>query len=163
MAPRRKYAQDTNVSVGRSRGQIDALLRDWGVDGIQWTDHFKEDRIQLQFVWNHEGNDYLARIDLSLPTAEDLEDEAIDGRSGKVSEKKLDRLMAQRGKREHRLLRLFLQGALEAVDAGIIEAEQVFLPYLVGRDGKTVSEAVADRLPVLLSGGAGNLLPGRTA
>jgi hypothetical protein len=37
----------------------------------------------------------------------------------------------------------------------------VFLPYLVGRDGKTVGEAVADRLPVLLSGGAGNLLPGK--
>jgi hypothetical protein len=163
MAPRRKFAQDTDVSVGRSRGQIDQMLRDWGVDGIQWTDHFKDDRIQLQFVWNHDGNDYLARIEMTLPTAEDLEDEAIDGRSGKVSEVKLKKLMDARGKREHRLLRLFLQGALEAIEAGIITAEQLFLPYLVGRDGRTVSEAVADRLPTILSGSAANLLPEKTA
>jgi hypothetical protein len=159
---RRRYAQDTAVPIARSRGQIDALLRNWGVDGIQWTDHFKADRIQLQFVWNHEDNDYLARISIGLPTAEDLEDEAIDGRSGRVSEAKLKKLMAERGKREHRLLLIFLKGALEAIEAGVISAEQLFLPYLVGADGRTVGEAVEERLPVLLGQSADNLLPGKT-
>ena len=159
---RRKYAQDTKVSIARSRGQLDKLLRDWGVDGIQWTDNFKADMVQLQFVWSHEGNDYLARIKISLPTAEDLEDKAIDGRSGRVSEAKLKKLMAERGKSEHRLLLMFLKGALEAIDAGVIDAEQLFLPYLVGADGRTVSEVVEDRLPILLGQSAENLLPGAT-
>jgi hypothetical protein len=159
---RRKHAQDTKVSIGRSRGQIDKLLRDWGVDGIQWTDYFKRDMIQLEFVWEHEGNDYLARIKIGLPTAEDLEDEAIDGRTGRVSDAKLRKLLNERGKREHRLLLLFLKGAFEAIDAGVIEAEQLFLPYLVGADGRTVGEVAAEKLPVLLAQSAGNLLPGKT-
>lgn len=161
MAARRRYAQDTQVPVARTRGQIDSLLRAWGVDGIQWTDNFKADKIQLQFVWNHEDNDYLARITIGLPTSDDLEDEAIDGRTGRVSEKKLEKLMSERGKREHRLLKMFLQGALEAIEAGVITAEQLFLPYLVGSDGRTVGEVVEDRLPVLLSGSAENLLSGK--
>jgi hypothetical protein len=158
---RRKHAQGTKVAIGASRGQIDKLLRDWGVDGIQWTDYFKKDMVQLEFVWEHEGNDYLARIKLGLPTAEDLEDEAIDGRSGRVSEAKLRKLMAERGKREHRLLRVFLLGAFEAIEAGVISAEQLFLPYLVGADGRTVGEVAEERLPVLLAKSAGNLLPGK--
>ena len=162
MARRRKYANETQVPIARSRGQIDSLLRQWGVDGIQWTDDFRHDKVQLQFVWRYDDNDYLARISVGLPTREDLEDEAIDGRTNRVSEKKLDKLMTERGKREHRLLLLFLKGALEAIEAGVISAEQLFLPYLVGADGRTVSEAVEDRLPVLLSGAADNLLPGKT-
>jgi hypothetical protein len=163
MTRRRKYANETQVPIARSRGQIDSLLRQWGVDGIQWTDNFREDRVQLQFVWRHDENDYLARISVGLPTREDLEDEAIDGRSGEVSESKLDKLMAARGKREHRLLLLFLKGALEAIEAGVISAEQLFLPYLVGADGRTVSEAIEDRLPMILSDSATALLPGKTS
>jgi hypothetical protein len=147
------------VPIARSRGQIDTLLRNWGVEGIQWTDDFRHDRVQLQFVWNHDGDDYLARIAIGLPTRDDLEDEAIDGRSGRVSEKKLDKLMDGRGKREHRLLLLFLKGALEAIEAGVISAEQLFLPYLVGADGQTVSEAIQGRLPTILNQSATALLP----
>ena len=36
----------------------------------------------------------------------------------------------------------WLQGAINAVDTGVIDVDPVFLPWLVGGDGKTVSEAV---------------------
>lgn len=32
----RRYAEDTSVSVGRSRGDIDDLLRAWGCTALQW-------------------------------------------------------------------------------------------------------------------------------
>ena len=52
----------------------------------------------------------------------------------------------------------WLNGAMDAVDAGVIEADQVFLPWLVGGDGKTISEAILRRLCELGGGSAVRLL-----
>jgi len=43
----RRYAEDTDVSVGKSRGEIDDLLRAWKCDGIQWTDHYDVGTVRL--------------------------------------------------------------------------------------------------------------------
>ena len=64
----RRYAQDTAVPTGRSRGEIDKLLREWGAKGVQWTDAFDEGHVSLRFAWTHEGSQYMARFDISLPT-----------------------------------------------------------------------------------------------
>lgn len=156
----RRFAEDTQVAVGRSREQIDALLRRWGVHGIQWTDDFRDGRVCLQFAWSHGGNDYLARIAIRLPDESALRQQAVDGRTSRFSQSKFDKLVEARGRQEHRLLLLFLKASLEAIEAGVIRAEQLFLPYLVGSDGRTVGEVAEERLSVLLGGSAvGLLLP----
>lgn len=40
----KRYAEDTRVPISRTRGEIDALLRAWRVDGIQWGDDFERSR-----------------------------------------------------------------------------------------------------------------------
>src|SRR5512139_2187020 len=108
----RRYAQDTAVPVGRSRGEIDRLLREWGARGVQWTDDYQEGQVSLRFAWTPEGAtvQYMARFGLTLPTDEMLREMAVDGRTtsygqgGKVSEAKLDKLRRSRGQAEHRLL-----------------------------------------------------------
>jgi hypothetical protein len=155
---RRRYAQETTVQVGRSRGEIDNLLRQWGAKGIQWSDDFEHDRVILRFVWNYEGTDYMARFVIELPGKEDLKDEAIDGRTGAVSDLKMEKLLAARGKQEHRLLLLWLKAALNAVDAGMVSAETLFLPFLEGQTGETVAEIAIPNLKKLASGSAMKLL-----
>lgn len=138
---RRKRAYDgTSVSIGRSREQIDALLRDWGVSGVQWEDDFEEGLVNLRFRWDNDGTQYVARYQIPLADDEKLIEQAIDGRSGKPSEKKLERLKAERGKREHRLLAAFLKNVFESVEEGIIVAEAVFLPWIEDSEGVTVYE-----------------------
>lgn len=154
----RRFAEDTAVPVAKSRGEIDRLLREWGADGIQWADDFRNDRAVLRFVWTRDGKSYLARFGIGLPSAKDLERHAIDGRTRRVSQAKLDALLAQRGKREHRLLLLWLKAALNAVDAGLVSAEALFLPFFEDHDGQTVAEVALPRLPGLLAGGAARLL-----
>lgn len=155
-----KYAQNTEVPPGESRDQITDLLRDWGVRGIRWSEDFSSYRVVLEFVWEHMEIDFHARMVVNLPTDDILEKMASHKRSKKVIPEKLDRLKKTRGWREHRVLYIFLKGAFEAIDNGIITAEQLFMPWLVGADGYTVGEKLAPRLPELMSKSALALLPG---
>lgn len=153
-----RYAQQTTVSVAKSRGEIDALLRRWGCDGIRWTDHYSRGVIALEFIWHREKVEYLARFSIQLPSDDELRREARHGGRGRFLPVKFQKLQAARGRQEHRLLLLWLKAALNAVDAGIIKAETIFLPFLVGRDGQTVAEAALPRLQTLLVDGSEALL-----
>jgi hypothetical protein len=155
----RRYAENTQVPISRSRAEIDDILRNWGADAIQWSDDFKHNQVLLRFLWTWEERQYVARFTIALPTAEELGKDAIDNRSGRVSPGKLQVLMAGRGKQEHRILALWLKAAFNAVDAGIVSAEALFLAFFEGHDGQTVAEVALPRLPDLLAGSAMRLLP----
>jgi hypothetical protein len=159
MKTHKQYAAGTEVPIEESRGQINVLLRDWGVSGIQWTEDFENNRVMLRFVWKHEGVPYMAKLSLNLPTDDDLREQAKHKRSGRVIEDKLENLKETRGWREHRVFYIFLKGSFEAIENGIITAEQLFLPWLVGSDGRTVGEMIAPRLPALMKDSATALLP----
>jgi hypothetical protein len=155
----RKFAENTDVSTEESRGQISQLLKDWGVSGIQWTEDYENHRVILQFIWKHDDLPYTAKFSVNLPLDADLVELAKHKRSGRVIEDKLEYLKATRGWREHRVLYIFLKGSFEAIENGIITAEQLFLPWLVGRDGRTVGEVIGPRLPALMGNSAMSLLP----
>jgi hypothetical protein len=143
MTRRRKRAYEgTSVTIGRSREEIDSLLRNWGVSGIQWEDDFGLGIVKLRFRWQNDDTEYIARYQIALDDDEKLREAAIDGRSGKPSEKKFERLKAERGKREHRVLSAFLKNVFEAVEQGIIDAEAVFLPWIEDSEGFTVYERI---------------------
>jgi len=139
---RRRAYDGTSVTIGRSREEIDTLLRNWGVSGIQWEDDFERGVVNLRFRWDNDGIHYVARYQIALDSDEELRELAIDGRSGKPSEKKFERLKLERGKREHRVLAAFLKNVFEAVEQGIIDAEAVFLPWLEDSEGRTVYERI---------------------
>lgn len=155
----RKFAENTYVPTDRSRGQINALLKNWGVSGIQWSEDYENNRVMLQFVWKHDNFPYMAKFSVNLPTDEDLVESARHKRSGRLLKDKLESLKESRGWREHRVLHIFLKGSFEAIENGIITAEQLFLPWLVGRDGRTVGEVIGPRLPSLMGNSAMALLP----
>jgi len=155
----KRYAADTTVPVARSRGEIDSLLRQWKCKGIQWTDQFDDGIVVLRFAWAFEGNSYMTRFTIRLPSESELMKQAIDGRSStKISPIKLEKLQAKQGQQEHRILLLWLKAAFNAVQAGIVRAEEIFLPFLEGANGQTVSEAVLPRLALLMTDNPSRLL-----
>jgi hypothetical protein len=159
----RRYAESTTVPIAKTRGEIDRLLHDWGCHQIVWGNDFQGGRFMLQFVWRHEGQDYLARFTVQLPTDAELAKMAQRKGSWRDSRPlagKLEKLREARGRVEHRQLLLWLKAALNAVESGIIKAEQVFLPWLVTRDGRTVAERALEELPALIARGGSNLLLG---
>jgi len=150
---RRRAYEDTSVSVAKSREEIDRILISWGVQGIQWEDNFDSGIAVLRFRWKREvdGTVLVARFHVALESEEKLREMAIDGRNGKFSKKKYDRLKQQQGKREHRVLSGFIKNSFEAIEEGIISAEALLMPWLEDSTGKTVYDKVGPVLSQLAS------------
>lgn len=136
----KKAYSNTKVSVSKSREDIEYILRKWEVTGVSWFDDYQEGITILRFKWERDDRVFVAKFPLQVESDEKLEGLAIDGRNGQFSEKKFERLQKERGKREHRLLYMFLKNTFEAVNDGIIRAENVFLPWLEDAKGFTVAE-----------------------
>jgi len=147
--PRKKRAYgDTTVAISKSREQIDRLLRAWEVTGVQWEDDYENGCAQLRFRWKKEGckDEFVARFRVDFDSEESIREQSKDLRSGQFSEKKHKRLLADRGKREHRILLNLLKNMMEAIEEGIIPAEALLLPWLEDAAGMTVYEKIEPRL-----------------
>lgn len=149
---RKRAYEETTVAVSKSRDQINSIVQRWGAVGIQWEDDFEKGIAQLRFRWHRDDkNDLVARFRIEVDSEEDLQSKAVDGRSGQFSKKKYDRLLAARGKREHRVLLNLLKNMFEAIEEGIIPAESVLLPWIEDVDGQTVYDKIAPNLHQLTS------------
>ncbi len=156
-----RYAQETQVSVSKSRGEIEKCLRKFGAEQLQWSDDFSRGRAVLRFSWYWNDCTYFARFAIDLPDEDTIRNakENKDGRTGRPSNIKVDRALNRRGMVEHRELSLFIKAALVAVEGGIITAEQLFLPFLEDKSGTTVAEQLLPRISDILKiGGTNNLL-----
>jgi hypothetical protein len=151
----RRYAEDTSVPVAKSRGEIDKILREWGAQGVQWTDDWARDLVQLRFLWTAGGSQYLARFDVQLPKHAEVQAAHPNAPA------RAQTILEQGQRSAHRVLALWLKAAFNAVAAGIVDAETIFLPFLQGQDGATVAQVALPRLPKLLAGGANLLLPAK--
>jgi hypothetical protein len=140
----KKAYETTNVGISKSRGDIDAILRKWGVTGISWGEDYDSGIVVLRFRWRREddGQQYSARFTIQIETDKELEERAIDNRSGRHSDKKHLRLKNNRGKREHRVLFYMLKSLFEAVEEGLMVPEQVFLPWIEDIEGMTIFERI---------------------
>lgn len=145
MAKRKGATSSTPIE--RTRAAIDKLLREWGCRRISWSDDFEEGIVEVAFVFLSQGGSPLcARFTLRM-----VSDDPNLNTQAKIE-------ADQRGR--FRTLYYWLQGALDAVDAGIVPADQLFMPWLIDDKGRTFYEAVAPRLEQLSSGSGFKLLLG---
>ncbi len=152
------YAENTSVSVAKSQGEINSLLQNWGCDGIRWTNMIRDGRSVLEFTWLYEENQYLARISLELPDDATLRERSSNARSGRFMQSKYEKALASTGRQEHRILLLWLKATFNAIQLGIVSAETVFLPFFVGKDGRTVAETALPQLSRMLISGTDSIL-----
>lgn len=158
---KKRYAKDTTVTIASSRNQIDDLLRKWGADQLQWSEDTKSGTSILRFVWEHEGTPYCAQFKIQAPSAEEIEEESVDGRNGSFSQVKYDKAMKRRGMTEHRELFCLIKAMFVAVDAGLISAEALLLPFLEDNNGQTMADIVLPHLAKIQKVGGVKQLLGR--
>ncbi len=139
MSQGRRKGATSSTPVERTRAQIDKLLREWGCKRIGWQDNFEDGIVEVAFVFLGESGEPLcAKFEIYL----DVDDPTL------TTDKKIE--ADQRGR--FRTLFYWLQGALDAIDAGIIPAEQLFLPWITDSQGQTFYEAVRPKIDQLNSG-----------
>lgn len=152
----RRFAQDTAVPVAQSRGEIDLLLRRWKCDVISWSDDFSGGEVRLTFVWSRDELKYAARFTLKMPTCASLTKEM----RGLPTDRSIQNAREKKWRSLHRVLLLWLKGCFNAVDAGLVSAEAIFLPFLLGKDGRTVADVFVPRMTELFAGSADRLMIG---
>lgn len=135
----KRHAAQTTVSVGKSRDQIDRLLREWECDGVRWTDHFSQGKSILEFTWTplQSKTTFMARFEILDPDEKNLE---------------------QGRRRIYRVLRIFLVGQFNAVAEGLVSLEEVFLSHIVGPNGQTIAQQLLPRMSELVESDANHLL-----
>lgn len=152
--PKRKFAEGTSVPVAKSKEDIAKLLREWGADRVAWQEDFKKGDIFLGFVWTKDDKQYGCRLHVSLRTEKAVREDPdnLDRRTGDVNENRVREALNRAGRSELRLLLLWLKAAFNAIDAGIVDAETLFLPFFITGNGETVADVVMPNLPSLVQG-----------
>lgn len=131
------YAEKTDVPVGRSRGELLALLEKHGCDSIGFqnsaagatvTFHASERWIRFRLIFA--GLEHFAKTPTgqvrSLPAREQAREQHVRAR--------------------WRALVLVVKAKLEAVESGIEEWDEAFLAHVVLPDDRTVFEASSDAI-----------------
>jgi hypothetical protein len=141
-----RYAEDTSVSVEKTRAAIETLLTKYGAERFAYmTD---ERGAKIGFAINGRS----VRFDLPLPSRLAREfREYQRGRNTHVrSESAALEAWEQACRSRWRALLLCIKAKLEACAVGITTFDSEFLAHIVTGDGRTVAERI---VPQLTNGG----------
>ena len=150
-----QYARNTSTSIERSKGEIERTLRRYGADNIVTGMSAAQG---LAFVAFHYRRLPL-RIRIPLPPADD---ERFSRSVGGKRKRTPDRARTEWEKacrQQWRVLLLLIKGNLEAVENGVMAAEEVFLPWLVLGGRVTVFDNVREGIADALQSGQLKALP----
>jgi len=154
MSRPRAYAEETTVSVSRTREQINKLLRTWGCEQILWMDNFKEGSALLQLVWiTEKGLQIPLEYSISLPTEAEIRAEY----QRPPTKAQVEKRRQQRNRAMFRLLLLKLKADLNWVAAGGEDEISVFLSHVIMNDTDGVPMQIGQLVgPKLLEGYTGH-------
>jgi hypothetical protein len=136
--------QGTEADPDKTRMQIDKLLRDYGVSGVQWTTDYDHNRVGLGFMVETEIRGVKKQIGIKIePPVFVAQRRTWNPRLGKY-----ERVYAPNWAQSFRLLFWWLKAKLEAVAYGLTSVEQEFLSQVVVKlpsgQQTTVGAALAD-------------------
>lgn len=137
-----RYANQTTVSVAKSKAEIEDILQRYGCEGFMsgWLG----DQAMLSF----QTRERQVRFLMILP---DMRDEAFT-KTATGKDRTTDaayKAWEQACRQRWRALALVIKAKLEAVECGIVTFDQEFLAHIVTTDGVTVGQQV---IPALMAG-----------
>ena len=143
-----RYAQNTDVTVGRSRDEIEKTLARYGAS--QFVYGWDQQQALIGFV----ANDRQIKMMLTLPDKQDRAFTQTPG--GRYMREPADALKAweKACRQSWRALALVVKAKLEAVESGIATFEDEFLAYTVLPGGQTVAQLVAPHIAESYLGGS---------
>ena len=128
------YAEDTAVSVEKSKAEIEKLLLRHGAD--QFVSGHESGRAMVQF--RKDGR--FVRFVLTLPDPKEKRFHQTPSGKWSVPAERAHKLWEQACRAKWRALCLCIKAKLEAVAASITTFETEFMPHTVMPDGKTFAQ-----------------------
>lgn len=140
----RQFAQGTDVSVEKSRAEIERLLSRYGANKFAYM----ADDTRAVIAFQAQGRNI--RFALTLPSKKMFERTAV--RKAVRSQDDQYRAWEAECRRLWRALALVIKAKLEAVNAGITVFEDEFMAHIVMPDGMTVGDHVRPSIAAAYEG-----------
>lgn len=134
-----RYAENTSVSVEKSRAEIETVLRRYGATGF--ISGWNEERAVIGFTMQERQ----VKFFLPLPDRAGKKF-ARDGRGRLRSPEQVYATWEQECRQRWRALALVIKAKLEAVAAGITVFEDEFMAHIVLPDGHTIGEIMKPQI-----------------
>jgi hypothetical protein len=132
------YASAT--SGAGARDEITKILRRFGCESVGFMDDFEKHEIVLAFT--HRGRPIQLRASAKGWAAMYLKENPYTPRR-RASRVEHETAALRQGQiAVNSILRDWIKGQVTAVECGILSFEAVFMPYMLGRDGRTLMEHV---------------------
>lgn len=141
-----KFAENTSVSVEKSRAEIEGLIVRYGATSTAFMN--APGRALIMF----EAQRRRVVFELPLPSLDEKRFER-DGRGSRRSPEKRMDVWEQACRQRWRALALVIKAKLEAVESGITTFEDEFLAHIMMPDGQTVGAHVKPTIENWYSGG----------
>lgn len=141
---------ERSTSGTKAREEITKLLRGFGCESVGFMDDFADQSVLLAFV--HRGQPVQMKASTKGWAATWLKEHPYSHRMRGTRSDHEARAIKQGLIAVNSVLRDWVKGQITAVEIGMVSFADVFLPYMLGNDGKPLIEQV--RL-LLLAGPGG--------
>jgi hypothetical protein len=137
------------ISGVAARDEIAKLLRRFGCTSIGFLDEYEKHEVLL--VFEHRSRKMQLRASAKGWAALYLKEHPYNYRHKGGEQQHRDKALAQGHVAINSILRDWVKGQIMAVECGMLSFNDVFLPFMLTHDGRTVSER-ADQLGLLSAG-----------
>jgi len=146
------YAESTNVSVGRTRAEIEELLMRKGAKQFAYASDDKKAGIGFTVFSRN------VRFVVPLPDRNDPQFRFTPARRTRRSDEETFLAWEQACRTRWRALFLAIKAKLEAVEIGITTFDEEFLAHFVCSDGRTIGEKMIPAIEENIQGNGRFLL-----
>ena len=140
-----RYAENTTVSISKSRDQIEVTLERFGASQMAWLRDDEAGSVTVAF----KKGERTYKFTLHRPDPETFRSNPKVPRHHvrhHRTDLQVENAVDQEWRRLFRSLQNYIKATLDAVDSGILSFDQAMLPYLVLPGGQTVSEQAERQL-----------------
>ncbi len=137
-----RYAKGTRVSTDRSKAEVERTIARYGGDDIVTGRSSRKAEAFVQFRYAN----LPLEIRIRLPNP--LDDRFWRTPAGRRRRNKVQAatLWEKECRQQWRVLVLLIKANLEAVENGLLKAQEVFLPWLMGPRGKSLARELEEHV-----------------
>ena len=136
-----RYAQDTSVSVDKSKAELERTILRYGADGFQAGWNRKQGKAMVAFEFDGRHVRFLIEV------PDQADDRFMLTAAGRTrSNAQAIKAWEQEQRQRWRALNLVVKAKMEAIECEIETFEEAFLAHIVLPDGSTVADKLIPRI-----------------
>lgn len=142
--------EGTKLSVAKSQDAIRKIVYSHQGTGVSMVSHPPREGFEAMVT--------IAELPYHIRIMAQTKDQTYDGRRHKRTGSQLLEANEQEARRVWRVLFWHLKAMFEAADSGVIDIRDVIMPYVVTRDGRTLSEHLKPRMAEIMTADPARML-----